>query len=85
MMILRSYQMYMSDIQGFDYENADEEDDGTFEVIILDRSLFSIRSKISFQGTPLSEIINIWQHPPTLTNMKDVQDRNHTFLIKVFP
>lgn len=38
---------------------------------------------VSFQGVPLSEITNIWQYPPSLTDMKDVQDRNHTFLIKV--
>ena len=32
----------MFDIQGFDYENAaDEEDDGTFEVISLHQFLFN--------------------------------------------
>ena len=46
-------------------------------------NFFSIHSKISFQGVPLTEITNIWQYPPSLTDMKDVQDRNHTFLIKV--
>ncbi|CAF2003229.1 unnamed protein product [Rotaria magnacalcarata] len=38
----------------------------------------------TFQGTPLSEIANICQHPPTLSDMKDIRDNNHTFLIKPF-
>ena len=37
-MIIDLHRVYMFDIQGFDYENADEEDDGTFEVIPLQKS-----------------------------------------------
>ncbi|CAF1063214.1 unnamed protein product [Rotaria sordida] len=38
----------------------------------------------TFQGIPLSEITNICQQPPTMSDMKDIRDRNHTFLIKPF-
>ncbi|UJR36597.1 hypothetical protein I4U23_029317 [Adineta vaga] len=38
----------------------------------------------TYQGVPLSEISNICQQPPTLVDMKDIRDRNHTFLIKSF-
>ena len=37
-----------------------------------------------FQGVSLAEIPNICQQPPTLCDMKDICDRNHTFLIKPF-
>ncbi|CAF0916166.1 unnamed protein product [Rotaria sp. Silwood1] len=38
----------------------------------------------TFQGVPLSEIPNICQQPPTISDMKDIRDRNHIFLIKPF-
>ncbi|CAF2750499.1 unnamed protein product, partial [Rotaria sp. Silwood2] len=36
----------------------------------------------TFQGVPLSDIPNICQQSPTISDMKDIRDRNHTFLIK---
>ena len=78
--LLSIFLFIQLNFQGLDVDNVDEEDDGTFEVNFFSES-FS--SSTSFQGVPLSEIINTWKQPPILIDMKDIQDRNHTLLIKV--